>query len=703
LQAVIPSPPFRLGTYRKLFASSGAARTLSASVVALVLAAIALTAWDLKSRYTNLYESRLQTLTLLNNSISEQIERDIQAVDLVLQSAQRALLAKDGGRLRSGEAANELFLAYRAGLPFITNIGYAGPDGFLRAIAIPVPPELSDLSKAEIFSYPKDHPGSGLHISAPSQGVVVKLPLLGFSRPIIENGAFVGVIGATVSVDHFTNLQQTLIPVEGAAAAIVRRDGVLLSRYPPAPQLVGKDLSNTDFFRIHLKHSDNGMYRALSQVDGIERTFVYRSLTTYPLIVNVSLDERALFAPWLASAKTEIATAALGIAIILLLALLILRQMHAAMEQNVVYETILEAQSNAGEGMVIAEGVNLVHVNDAVAAMLGYTPKEIAAMKTLRDIIHPDEIESVIDRARRRAAGEGLENRYASAVRAKDGRRVDVEVVIATMNIGGRLQTVAIARDITDRLRAENEVKVLNRELEQRVRERTAELETANKELETFNYSVSHDLSGPARRIAGFSTLLLSDYSEALSQPVKNYLRRISLSAQRMGELIDDLLTLSRVSRMAIRETSVDLSDMARTITTDLVLGAPERKVEISIQEGVIARGDARLLRIVLDNLLGNAFKYTSKCVTAKIEFGQKAGHNGADTRVFHVADNGAGFEMQHAEKLFEPFERLHSASEFEGSGIGLATAYRVISRHRGRIWAEARPGEGAIFYFTLG
>jgi PAS domain S-box-containing protein len=699
---VIPIPPFRLGSYRKLLAQSRAARTLSLSVLALVLAAVALAAWDLHSRYSNLYQERLQTLTLLNMSVSEQVQRDIQAVDLVLQSAQRTLAGKDGARYRTGDAANELFRAYKAGLPFITNIGVGDAQGALQATAVPIVAGAVDLSKAELFTYPRDHPEQGLHISAPVDSTIVRSQVIGLSRVLNDaRGNFAGVIGATIAVDYFTNMQKSQIPLEGAAAALVRRDGVLLVRYPAANQLLGKNLSNTDFFRIHLKNSANGVYRALSQVDGLERTFVYRSLDAYPLIVNVSLDERALFAPWLTSARNEIIGVIISIVIICLFALLILRQMHAAMERNVLYETILHAQSSAGAGMIIARGEQLVHVNDAVARMLGYTPHEMAAMSSLKDIVHPDDTGSVIERTHRRLRGEAVESHYVTTHRAKDGSRVEIEVDVATMTIDGSMHTVTISRDITERVRVEQEVRRLNLELEQRVRERTAELETANKELETFNYSVSHDLSGPARRIAGFSSMLLSDHVDSLTQPVRDYLRRISQSAQRMGELIDDLLTMSRVSRMSLHSTLVDLSQMAGAITTDLALGSPNRKTEVRIQHQVSARGDARLLHIVLENLLGNAWKYTSKRDDALIEFGEQADATGV--RVIYVRDNGAGFDMRHAEKLFEPFERLHSASDFEGSGIGLATAYRVISRHQGRIWAESTAGKGATFYFTLG
>jgi PAS domain S-box-containing protein len=374
--------------------------------------------------------------------------------------------------------------------------------------------------------------------------------------------------------------------------------------------------------------------------------------------------------------------------------------MKTALEAQALQEAILRAQSDAGEALVIQRGEQLVYANDAVAQILGCSRQELAAMRTMRDFIHPEEIDKLAGRVRRRAAGESVESYYRTSVLAKDGSKIDVEVVVVAMDIDGVMHTIAIGRDITERLRAENQVRLLNIELEQRVRERTAELEAANKELETFNYTVSHDLSGPVRRITGFSELLLAEHADSMTQGVRGYLERIAKGARRLGELIDDLLTLARVSRMDIRAVNVDLSDMARGIAADFMAGAGARRVEFRIQDGVMARGDARLLRIVLENLLGNAWKYTAKRESATIEFGSV---QDGGMREFFVRDNGAGFDMAHADKLFEPFERLHSASEFEGSGIGLATVQRIVARHRGVVRAESMAGAGATFRFSLG
>jgi PAS domain S-box-containing protein len=313
-----------------------------------------------------------------------------------------------------------------------------------------------------------------------------------------------------------------------------------------------------------------------------------------------------------------------------------------------------------------------------------YPPEDLAAGKPAREL----EI----------AAAEGKYQEEGRRVR-KDGTLYWAEVVITALrDPSGRLRGFAkVTRDITGRKRAEEQIRQLNQELEHRV----AELAAVNQELEAFSYSVSHDLRSPLRGIAGFSQALLEDYGETLDEQGKDYTRRIHAATQRMTQLIDDLLNLSRVTRSEMnREGLADLSALARSIAQQLSGAQPERHVEFRIQEGLVARGDARLLRIALDNLIGNAWKFTSKRDHARIEFGSQGVEN--DQTVYYVRDNGAGFDMAYAGKLFGPFQRLHSAAEFPGTGIGLATVQRIIRRHGGRAWAESAVGQGTTVYFTL-
>jgi len=254
--------------------------------------------------------------------------------------------------------------------------------------------------------------------------------------------------------------------------------------------------------------------------------------------------------------------------------------------------------------------------------------------------------------------------------------------------------------DVTDRKQAELDVLRVNAELEQRVRQRTTQLEAANRELEAFAYSVSHDLRAPLRGIDGWSLALLEDYGGSLDDAGRQYLNRVRSETQRMGHLIDDMLQLSRVSRGEMKADPVDLASLANGITAKLQDAQPERSMEFVIEPHLVASGDGRLLDIALTNLLSNAVKFTGTRNKALIEFGriEKEGE-----MAFYVRDNGVGFDMAHTGNLFGAFQRLHKVSEFPGSGIGLATVQRVVRRHGGRVWAEAFLDRGATFWFTLG
>lgn len=323
------------------------------------------------------------------------------------------------------------------------------------------------------------------------------------------------------------------------------------------------------------------------------------------------------------------------------------------------------------------------HVSDSAPSVLGWSVAELTGRPFL-DFVHPDDHAATLAEVDRQIlSGErvlAFENRY----RHKDGSWR----VLAWKSIPADGLMYATARDITARKR-----------LQQELADAKNATEAANRELESFSYSVAHDLRAPLRSIDGFGQLLLDECAANLGDTGRRYLNLVRESTQRMGQLIDDLLQLSRVTRSELARETVDLSALATATLARLHASTPQRSVEVRIEPGLVDSADPRLLAVVLDNLLGNAWKYSSKRADAVIEFG--ACHNDRERRYF-VRDNGAGFDMAYAHKLFGAFERLHSAREFEGNGIGLATVRRIVERHGGSVSAESRVGAGATFYFTL-
>jgi PAS domain S-box-containing protein len=263
----------------------------------------------------------------------------------------------------------------------------------------------------------------------------------------------------------------------------------------------------------------------------------------------------------------------------------------------------------------------------------------------------------------------------------RDGREFPMDLSVGQFRLGDQIMFVGICRDVTVRRREQDEIIAVN------------------KELESFSYSVSHDLRAPLRAIDGFSQALLEDYGDKIDEDGLGYISRVRAAAQRMGRLIDDLLNLSRVTRRDLVRESVNLSEMASQIADEMRSQYPDRRVVFEIDPGLRTNGDSHLLKIALENLLGNAWKYTAGMDSAHIAFTSEID---GSMRNFIIRDNGAGFNQEYADKLFEPFQRLHTVREFEGSGIGLATVARIIHRHGGEIWGEGMVGEGASFYFRI-
>ena len=493
------------------------------------------------------------------------------------------------------------------------------------------------------------------HYLAVAAGVVALLALTGYaygSRSLYELSsftamalntamAFLVLCGGVLAVRPQRGLVG-LLTSESAAGASARR---LLPAAVAIPLLVG-------WVRLHGQRA--GLY------DTEFGTALFSVVTVLLLVALIRWDSTALF-------RTEEA----------------LRATQARLQQVLDSSTaVIYATRVVGETFVPS------WVSENLTRMTGYDVQEALGRTWWLDHLHPDDRARVLaELPVLLATGQlTIECRF----RYRDGTYhwVHDEARLLRDAAGEPLEVFGAWLDVTDRKRAEEALKSY-----------ATQLEAANAELDAFAYSVSHDLRAPLRSIDGFSQALLEDYADRVDAAGRDYLQRVRAAAQRMGVLIDDLLELSRVTRSEIHREPVDLSALARSVAAELARGTPTRQVDVAIAPGLFAEGDARLLRVVLENLLGNAWKYTAKNARARIEFAA-AEHDGRPA--YYVRDDGAGFDMAYAGKLFGAFQRPHRTAEFEGTGIGLATVQRIIHRHGGRVWAEGAVEQGATFYFTL-
>ena len=521
-------------------------------------------------------------------------------------------------------------------------------------------------------------------------------------RPVLREGRFDGVVYMVVESAYIARELGRLELSDQDVVSLVHPDGHYLARSKRNEASMGQLAPADRPFRAD-PALVRGTYRGDDAVDHAPRTYGWRRLADPGLVVSVGLADDSVLAPLAPALRRNLLVT--GVLSLLLLGfggVNVRDQLRMARSQRALARSeagLKEAQQLAGLGSWehdLASGRLLW--SDEVYRIFEVDPGLLQpSFERFLDLVHPD------DRTMVQQAFDASVRTYnvVHRVLLPGGRVKYVRERGATEYDGDRpVRSMGTVLDITEVRTAQLALQQLNDELESRVTERTRELAQANRELEAFAYSVSHDLRTPLRSIHGFACVLEEEEAGQLSDAGRKHLKRIQDGSRRMGQLITDLLSLTHLNRARMHQEPVNLSELALSIAGELRRSEPQREVDWHIDVGLQAMADPGLMRVVLQNLLGNAWKYTSQTPQARISFTREKGAAGMTT--FCVRDNGAGFDMAYAEQLFQPFRRLHAHHEFEGSGVGLATVSRVIRRHGGEVRGEGAVGQGAAFYFTL-
>lgn len=639
----------------------------------------------------------------LNHVIAEQTTRSLQAVDQRLQVASNDLMdMRSQGHV--DEDTGRAFLRRQLkDLPYVRAIWTLDEQGRIDLDSDTGNIGVS-LADREYFQIYRQRPDTGFYIGPGVRSRSTGTWLISTTVPLRDAaGQWRGVMVAAVEPPFFERLWRELDLAHQGVVSLFHRDGQLLIRSPPDPQGLGQHYPALPLFTRELPRSPEGVFVGQQGLDEHRRIVAYRMLELYPqLVIVVGSSVEQVLAPWRRFAWITGGIWLLALAMAAALGRQLQRQFSRRRHLERRFRELAQAMPQI---VFITDAKGVVEfVNERWSEATG-RPVGDAVGKRWAELGHRDDSRAAAQTLSENLAGEPVEMelrlRYLDGsdrwqlVRALPNKNAVGQVV----SWYGTSTDVHELKQAQEHLRLQaDEIGRLNATLEERIAQRTQELALANEHLRAFSYSVSHDLQSPLHRITSFAQLLQRD--GALNTPGSrsaHYLQRIVANVEQMVQMVQGLLALSRVTQAEIDLRPVDLSALATEVLEQLQSGAPDRAVRWQVEPGLRSAADPRLMRSVLENLLGNAWKFTSRTPDAEIRVGR--GGEGE----FYVRDNGAGFDMAHAGRLFGTFERLHRQDEFPGSGIGLATVERAISRQGGRVWAEGEPGLGATFRFTLG
>jgi len=676
-------------------------RTYVALVLLFSLAAVAvLWGQSLRSqaelREQVLHQSEQRSLHLAD-AMSGQVGSVFSAMDLALHDLrQRWVEAPE----RFSPFANDLLKVLPAG--FVSHVLVVDAQGHLV---------FSSLGKGEglyigdrVF-FRDLHDGiDRMVVGAPVFGRVTEHWQFAVGRPILRDGQFAGAVYLMVPTDALAQRLAALHLSALDVVALVQSDGTYLARSRDNVAAMGRRAEVSQPFLVDTALG-KGSYRAVCTLDQVSRTYGWYRLPVGSAVVLVGLADESVLGPlepalhrgqWFTALMSLLLLAGGATIAGLLWSVERGRQAVGASEVR-----LKEAQHMARVGSWdLDRASRRLLWSDEVFRMFERSPDEgIPTLDSFLQAVHPEDRERVMEAFQTvRTVRHTFQIEHRLLL--PSGAIKHVREMAVNAFEGDRLvHSKGTIQDITETRQAELALQQLNEELEKRVSERTREMELLNRELDTFSYSVSHDLRTPLRAIDGFASLLAEE-SERLSTDGRQFLQKIQDSTRRMGELITDLLSLAHHGRAPVRHEKVNLSELARGLAAELERGENTRQIEWAIDDDLLVEADPTLMRVVLQNLLGNACKYTGREPHARISLTRSGVADGLQT--FCVRDNGAGFDMAYASQLFQPFKRLHGRDEFEGTGVGLATVQRVVQRHGGKVRAEGAVGEGAAFYFSL-